>query len=53
MPFRTNITPDQRVGSPGVSERKTPYGQAYLRLELKGILEGVLEFWGEIRIQFY
>lgn len=33
-PFRTNITPDQRVGSPGVRLMNTPWGQAYLRLEL-------------------
>ena len=33
-PFRTNITPDQSVGSPGVRLMNTPCGQAYLRLEL-------------------
>jgi hypothetical protein len=34
MPFRTNITPDQIVGSPGVSDIYTPCGEACLRLEL-------------------
>lgn len=34
MPFRTNITPDHNVGSPGVRDMNTPCGQAYLRLEL-------------------
>jgi hypothetical protein len=34
IPFRINSTPDQRVGSPGVRDMKTPCGQACLRLEL-------------------
>jgi len=37
VPFRTNITPDHSVGSPGVRHRNTPCGQAYLRLELRWI----------------
>lgn len=53
MPFRTNITPDQRVGSPGVSVRNTPCGQTYLRLELEATLEIVAELWTENDLQFY
>ena len=30
-PLRTKMTPDQRVGSPGVKLTKTPSGQACLR----------------------
>jgi len=34
LPLRTNITPDHSVGSPGVRLMNTPWGHAYLRLEL-------------------
>jgi hypothetical protein len=47
LPFRTNITPDQSVGSPGVRDMNTPCGQAYLRLELWVLLVSSLEFWRE------
>lgn len=36
VPLRMKRTPDQSVGSPGVRDMKTPWGQAYLRLELWG-----------------
>jgi hypothetical protein len=35
-PLRTNITPDQRLGSPGVRLTKTPCGHACLRPALRG-----------------
>ncbi len=34
LPFRTKITPDQRVGSPGVRLMYTPWGHADLRAAL-------------------
>jgi len=34
-PLRTNITPDHRLGSPGVRLTKTPLGQACLRPALR------------------
>ena len=43
LPFRTNITPDQSVGSPGVRDMKTPCGEAYFRLELWVLL---VKGWG-------
>lgn len=39
VPFRTNITPDQVVGSPGVSDIYTPWGEACFRLELEIVRE--------------
>jgi hypothetical protein len=38
IPFRTNNTPDQRAGSPGVRDTYIPYGHAYLRLVLSDAL---------------
>ena len=53
LPFRTNIMPDQSVGSPGVRDMNTPCGQAYLRLELWDLLVKSLGFWRGERVQFY
>ena len=49
VPLRTNITPDQSVGSPGVRLTNTPCGHACLRPPLVGLLaSSSLRFGGFI-----